>query len=477
MITNPAYENGGDGYDNGGYQRLDPSEASHTVFRQPDANNFTPLPHKVTFTQVTCTYRRIVTFIVAIVAVLVAAVAIYFIVNAATKNDDDEHKEYSSSSVSGSFRILNMDYNEAYSDPGSEPYRSLAQNLSTKLTAVVRNSTVGRYHNRTDITNFKSGSLVVEFVFFLTPAEDFPVRLVGGLGEFEGQVEVRQNDRWGSVCDPGWSDVDAQVVCRQLNFTGTARAHLGTYFGFGNKVQWLSNVNCRGDERHLALCPATTGRAASCWTNQQAGVTCDVDRIGAGVLNARLVGGSSPSEGRVEVFYRDTWGTVCGDKFSDVYAAIVCRMLHYKLVDGPDESRGRVEVNNGGGWGTICRDMFSDRGAAVICRMLGQSVVGARYEQSRYGAGTRTGHIWLNHVFCNGTESSILDCLHDDWGDQTRVCTHMDDVSISCDNPPMTQALVVVTQALVVVTQALVVVTQALVVVTQALVVVRHRFC
>ena len=61
---------------------------------------------------------------------------------------------------------------------------------------------------------------------------------------------------------------------------GTARAHLGTYFGFGNKVQWLSNVNCRGDERHLALCPATTGRAASCWTNQQAGVTCDVDRIG-----------------------------------------------------------------------------------------------------------------------------------------------------------------------------------------------------
>jgi len=41
--------------------------------------SFQPLPHKVTFTQVTCTYRRIVTFIVAIVAVLLAAVAIYFI--------------------------------------------------------------------------------------------------------------------------------------------------------------------------------------------------------------------------------------------------------------------------------------------------------------------------------------------------------------------------------------------------------------
>ena len=61
---------------------------------------------------------------------------------------------------------------------------------------------------------------------------------------------------------------------------GIARDRLGAYFGGGSGTTWLSNVNCRGDERHLALCPATTNYTSSCGKNKEAGVTCDVDNIG-----------------------------------------------------------------------------------------------------------------------------------------------------------------------------------------------------
>ena len=47
---------------------------------------------------------------------------------------------------------------------------------------------------------------------------DGEVRLVGGLNEYEGRVEVCVSSTWGTVCSGNyyWDISDGKVVCRQL---------------------------------------------------------------------------------------------------------------------------------------------------------------------------------------------------------------------------------------------------------------------
>jgi len=49
-----------------------------------------------------------------------------------------------------------------------------------------------------------------------------------------------------------------------------------------------------------------------------------------------------------------------------------------------------------------------------------------------------SGPIWLANVQCVGTEASLADCPHDDWG--INGCSHVEDVSITCEPNPLAGA-------------------------------------
>jgi deleted-in-malignant-brain-tumors protein 1 len=49
--------------------------------------------------------------------------------------------------------------------------------------------------------------------------------------------------------------------------------------------------------------------------------------IGCTAGEVRLVGGNSSIEGRVEICFNDTWGTVCDQMWDEADAGVVCRQL------------------------------------------------------------------------------------------------------------------------------------------------------
>ena len=116
-------------------------------------------------------------------------------------------------------------------------------------------------------------SIILKYThFFLAPPE---VRLVGGNNQYEGRLEIRWNGVWGTVCDDGFGNVDAAVVCRQLGFSADNAIAFGNgYFGQGNGTIWLDDVQCVGTERFLYQCPAATLGDHNCAHFEDVGVRC-----------------------------------------------------------------------------------------------------------------------------------------------------------------------------------------------------------
>ncbi|KAF7462296.1 macrophage scavenger receptor types I and II isoform X1 [Marmota monax] len=99
-----------------------------------------------------------------------------------------------------------------------------------------------------------------------------------------------------------------------------------------------------------------------------------------------------------------------------------------RLVGGSGPHEGRVEIFHNGQWGTVCDDRWELRVGQVICRSLGYQGVQSVHKGAHFGQGT--GPIWLNEVFCFGRESSIEECNIRQWG--VRVCSHSEDAGVTC---------------------------------------------
>lgn len=169
------------------------------------------------------------------------------------------------------------------------------------------------------------------------------LRLVGGSQGRIGRVEILHAGEWGTVCDDDWDMQDADVVCRQLGFSGVDRPFsVGTGYG---RI-WLSNVRCRGNENALTQCAHAGWRNHHCTHNRDAGVHCRGESDESAALESaftfaiRLVGSGNAYRGRVEVRVNGIWESICSDGWDTREATVVCGQLGYP--------RGRVRVHANG---------------------------------------------------------------------------------------------------------------------------------
>ena len=94
---------------------------------------------------------------------------------------------------------------------------------------------------------------------------------------------------------------------------------------------------------------------------------------------------------------------------------------------------GRVELFYKGQWGTICKKGWDSDDARVACRQLGYFDAMPVSYWFRVPRGT--GQIWLKNVDCTGNEQSLAHCFHYDWG-KTGCGHHWSDVGVKCLTVP-----------------------------------------
>ncbi|XP_071987987.1 antigen WC1.1-like [Engystomops pustulosus] len=316
------------------------------------------------------------------------------------------------------------------------------------------------------------------------------VQLVNGSGPCDGVVEVSLNNTWNRFCLWNFNVREASVVCKQMGCGPLVKIQEHVEGDVGPRRKIVEETHCSGSESQISECGLSVWSSTPCLHNIHAGIVCSTSAIS----KVALTGGNSACSGQVKVLHDSRWHLVPAFEWHVEEEAVLCRQLgcgftierslvkemqirrdkdpltdvqsiycagheaslsecgavmskghecesgvaevlctqtdvsKVRLVGGETPCSGRVEVFYNREWGTVCDITWDLFDAAVVCRQIGCGAA-----QRAPGGGTfisGSGPIWLEHLFCNGTESSIAQC----GGVISRntMCDHSQDAGVIC---------------------------------------------
>ncbi|XP_074852121.1 scavenger receptor cysteine-rich domain-containing protein DMBT1-like [Carettochelys insculpta] len=226
------------------------------------------------------------------------------------------------------------------------------------------------------------------------------LRLVSG-SDCAGRLEVFYNGTWGSVCSNQMSTVTAVIVCKQLHCGDGGYIAGDSTYGEGSGPTWLDRVQCSEQHSSLWQCPSEPWNAESCDDRrEETHITCTGNKTKPTLTPVPECPNS----------------TSCTDQEK------------LRLVGGEDRCSGRVEIWYRGSWGRICDDSWDMADANVVCKQLDCGAAVSALGEAAFGEGT--GPIWVETLHCRGTESSLWDCPARPWGESD--CYHKEDAAVNC---------------------------------------------
>ena len=102
-----------------------------------------------------------------------------------------------------------------------------------------------------------------------------------------------------------------------------------------------------------------------------------------------------------------------------------------RLMNGSGPHNGRVEIFLLGQWGTVCDYNWDLADATVVCRELGYLIAVEAPRSATFGAGS--GPSWYSNVRCGGTEMNLTECSHNYYYSGS-ACSHSRDAGVECSS-------------------------------------------
>ncbi len=140
-------------------------------------------------------------------------------------------------------------------------------------------------------------------------------------------------------------------LCRELDCGAPVQVLGAAAFDKGDTQMWTQEIQCRGNESQIHLCPTSFKFTPqyNCSHKNSVELLCtgmfwhfnrfnfdaflnfeiffinsfSFSPTWTDIINVRLLGGNSPCSGTVEVLHRGQWGTVCGAGWDMADAAVV----------------------------------------------------------------------------------------------------------------------------------------------------------